>query len=316
MLGLANNYRPATQTDDGSGEEYASTETWIWILMSRPMVSYDPNDKVTIPSNSPSSYAGYLDTIKAEPSLKTTPPNFPKPIPGSWIVFAAPKANVTAYSEAAEDLDQQPSHYPFTSKSKKIQKRIDYDFSFSGIPIFEFSSSDLFTDESKKPQFLSVEQQGAWSTNDSYEAYEADGYERIYKMWQAGEWGVRESFMASATNLGLDENNKPKATMPAPNRGLWWRVFYQRMFEDVARWEKIRRAMGLGMCRVVVRWDEYPDEGDVDMTGVGAAVGKKAKRVTRSESRRRSGLGLGEGSGNREPVRAGGAEKEKKVKKR
>lgn len=54
----------------------------------------------------------------------------------------------------------------------------------------------------------------------------------------------------------------------SPNRGVWWEVFYKRMYEDRARWRAVKRAMGRGKCRVVVRWVEFAEgEGDGDGDG-------------------------------------------------
>lgn len=68
------------------------------------------------------------------------------------------------------------------------------------------------------------------------------------------------------------------------------------MYVDRAMWRSVRRAMGRGKCRVVIRWSEFEcgDVKDVDM-GELAGRGVKHKRITRSETRRRSGLGFGGG---------------------
>ena len=292
------------------------------------------------------------------PKLPTPPPNFPHPIPNSWLVFAAPLAHITSYPEAVENVDdgiQQPtSVYPFAATNhswKRIHhKRLDYDFSFSGIPLFEFSSSDLFS-SSTRMEFLSVEDIGTWCENDRFQEYSTEEYKRMYSLWEDGEW------ITSGEEGGDDEDCR--GPMPAPNRGAWWKEFYKRMYEDAARWGNIKKAMGRGKCRIVVRWAEM-DVGEEGMDfrpgGVmgaaqgmppgGKSKGGQGKRQTRSETRRRSALGMGDASsvgamvggvvpfgessksraiGNREMGRgAGGAvaavvgagEKEKKVRKR
>lgn len=124
----------------------------------------------------------------------------------------------------------------------------------------------------------------------------------MYSLWEDGEWGADVSRSGSAGG-GLDEEGNPKAPMPAPNRGVWWKVFYERMYEDVARWDKVRKAMGRGKCRVVIRWIEALAEEGVETgqrgavagkqgLGVGGKKGAQGKRLTRSETRRRSGLSL------------------------
>lgn len=46
----------------------------------------------------------------------------------------------------------------------------------------------------------------------------------------------------------------------SPNDGTWWNAFYRGMTKDRIRWEKIRRSMGRGRCRVVIRWQDAPEE--------------------------------------------------------
>ena len=350
-----NNPRPTTQIRADTGDEFPTTETWIWILISRPMVSYDPTDtstKVTAKSPSltfPSSDIFFTPYSPKPPKIHPAPPNFSHPTPLSWVVFAAPKAHVTSYPEAIENLEAPSPPYPFTGTSKSVEKRIDYDFSFSGVPIFEFSSADMFSHTSKRTEFLSIEQMGGWYENDPFQEYTKEEYRRMCSLWEDGEWGSPSS---TAVGEGLDDEGNPKASMPAPNQGVWWRVFYQRMYEDCARWEKVKKAMGRGKCRVVVRWNERAGEDGVEM-GIGGPVsaehglglgGKKVthgKRLTRSETRRRSGLGLSDPStgvqigvggcgttlsesfksraaGNRDLGRGAGAvgEKEKNIRKR
>lgn len=358
--------RPTTQVNRDTGEESPASETWIWILISRPIVCFDADDTATnVPAESPNPdstastmfYTPYQ--VRAPPGLAqpsnihprhpTPPPNFPHPIPNSWLVFAAPLAHITSYPEAIENVDgiQQPtSAYPFaTNASKRIHKRLDYDFSFSGIPLFEFSSSELFSSTAKM-DFLSVEDIGGWCENDRFQEYSTEEYKRIFSLWEDGEW------ITSGEEGGDGEDGR--GPMPAPNRGAWWKEFYKRMYEDSARWGNVKKAMGRGKCRIVVRWAEM-DVSDEAMTfgpggvmgaakcmvPVGKSKGAQGKRQTRSETRRRSALGVGDASvgatvggvvalgessksratGNREMGRgaggAGGAgDKEKKIRKR
>lgn len=307
--GLRANYRrPTTQVDPETGEELLATETWLWVLISRPMLTFDPTDtKTYVPGNSgiPASISSsasdvfYTPHSKAStytdlPSVHPTPPNFPHPIPLSWVVFAAPKAHLAEYPEATENYDEPASRYPFVTQPLTIKKRIDYDFSFSGIPLFEFSSADLFTHASKRTEFLSIDRMGGWCENDLYQGSTSEEYKRMYSLWEDGETGVG----------GFDDEGRPKAPMPAPNRGVWWRVFYDCLNEDVARWKKVRTAMGRGKCHVVLRWDEAIDEYEAEPRPIGGALsgkqglggggkrGVQGKRQTRSETRRRSGLAL------------------------
>jgi hypothetical protein len=233
----------------------------------------------------------------ASPEINTvnpTPPNFPHPTPLSWLVFAAPKAHITTYPESVENYDGSIPKHPFATQSPTIHKRTDYDFSFSGIPLFEFSSADIFTPTSARTEFLSIEQMGAWYENDPYTAYSEEEYRRMFSLWEDGEWGL----ISVGSRKGcFDEEGRPTAPIPPPNRGVWWKVFYEKMKKDVERWKKIRSAMGRGKCRVVVRWVEALDDGmkKGDAGSGKQGVGKKGahgKRLTRSETRRRSGLGV------------------------
>ena len=146
---------------------------------------------------------------------------------------------------------------------------------------------------------------GGWSENDLFQEYTKEEYKRMYSLWEDGEWRSRSS--TAEIDEGLDEDGKPRASIPAPNRGVWWKVFYQRMYEDCARWEKVKKVMGRGRCRVVVRWNEQEGAEDMEMgicggiggrQALGGKKGPQGKRMTRSETRRRSGLGLSDPSGD------------------
>ncbi len=137
---------------------------------------------------------------------------------------------------------------------------------------------------------------GAWCENDAYVALDADEYKRMFESWADGEWGLTSDELREGIKK-FDEYGRPRAPCPVPNRGVWWRVFYERMEADVERWRRIRQAMGRGMCRVVVRWVEKDGVEVEKWVGpAGALRGKKGagaqgRRLTRSEARRRSALG-------------------------
>lgn len=327
--------------------------------MTRPLVSIDLKDASTyVALNPPSVNAPVTDVFSTpqstafspEPIIKPTPPNFPRPAPLSWCVFAAPKAHVTTYPETVEthDRDGSIATYPFATPSATIRKRIDYDFSFSGIPLFEFSSADKFFIGRRRSEFLSIEQMGGFYEHDLYAPYANEEYMRHCRLWEDGEWPPGK-WSGTSKSSRYYEDGTPKGSMPSPNRGVWWKNFYERMAKDVERWKKIKTAMGRGKCRVVVRWIEAPEDESmekehVDVSakqdgGAGGKKGPQGKRKMRSEARRRSGLGAseppvglaigsvfdsGEGSktravGSRELGRAGGGvvDKEKaKVRNR
>lgn len=321
---LLTTFRSATQQNDLAGEEFATTETWLWILISRPLISYDPTDASTyVPPSSPSIDSHATDVSSTpqsavpapEPTLKPTPPNFPHPTPLSWVVFAAPKAHVATYPETVENHDGDGSiaQFPFTSPSKTVHKRNDYDFSFSGIPLFEFSSGETFSvgiyNKKQRPEFLSIESMGGFYESDLYKPYGKEEYLRHCQLWRDGEWppGQWAGIPKKQRYYDDDVHGMPRGSMPPPNRGAWWKSFYDRMGKDVERWKKIKTCMGRGKCRVVVRWIEPPQdetmEDQVDVRweqggrwkqGVGAGSKKvmQGKRKMMADSRRRSGLGV------------------------
>lgn len=313
----ANSARPTVSLDQDTGQETYSSETWLWILIQRPIISFDASDTSTVglsisgsPDLSSTSdiYSSYSDTEKKDPTA--LPPNFPSPIPHSWLVFAAPLAHVTVYPESVEK-DGASLKAPGTTGSeqdggKAVHKRVDYDFAHQGAPLFEFSSAGLFAGQ--LTDFLSVEKMGGFSAEDGYESYSEEEYRGAYEAWvQTGASVERDGF----------------GNMPCPNRGVWWKEFYRRVGEDCERWRKIRRAMGRGKCRIVLRWvetedgEEHEEEEDDEFGRAGSALGggcmrsgrgkslkkklnassgvdERMRRLTRSESRRRSGLGLGD----------------------
>jgi hypothetical protein len=320
---LSHRCRPTVTVDADTGVEKQTNEAWLWILISRPMVSFDPNDKSTYvaPTSSefdtPSSDSRQYHTPPSNTSkldgatLPTTPPNFPSPIPTSWVVFAAPVAHLTVLPQQTEDLPlPSPSPYPFANgKTKQVQKRRDYDFSHAGTPLFEFSSNSVFTNGSPSLNFLSVENIGPWSASDPYGELSEEEYAVSRQIFNDNceHRRFQSKSQAEHDNDGLnrcgeyDSDDEAAGInygvgVAAPNKGIWWKEFYRRMYVDRAMWRSVRRAMGRGKCRVVVRWNEFEggDVGDVDMEEL-AGQGVKHKRVTRSETRRRSGLGFGGG---------------------
>jgi hypothetical protein len=315
----ANSARPTVSLDQATRQETHGSETWLWILIQRPIISFDASDTSTLVVSIPGSpdlgsisdiYSSSSATENKAPTAP--PPNFPSPIPHSWLVFAAPLAHVTVYPESIEK-DAASPEAPGTAGfeqdgGKAVHKRIDYDFSHQGAPLFEFSSAGLFAGQ--LTDFLSVEKIGAFCAADGYESYSEKEYQGLYEAW---------------VQMGGSAEGGAFGKMPCPNRGVWWKEFYRRVGEDCERWRKVRRAMGRGTCRIVLRWVETEDEEDgeeheeeeEDFGRVGRTLGgrsmgsgrgynlkkklnansgveEKMRRLTRSESRRRSGLGLGD----------------------
>jgi hypothetical protein len=213
-------------------------------------------------------------------------------------------------------------------RGKKLHKRKDFDFSHQGTPLFEFSSLDLFPTTSTSEQtrsFLSVENlRRFFHGEDEYEEFSDEEYKSVIRQWEDAGYmlGDRDKDGGRDRNgAGVDrgdgmdreEGHEREKELPSPYKGHWWKCFYEGMYRDAARWNRVRAAMGMGMCRVVVRWVEYQsdpttsasgglgDREDLEMggmgVGVGLGIGVRGGRLTRSESRRRSQLGVSSTSG-------------------
>ncbi|KUJ15153.1 uncharacterized protein LY89DRAFT_783358 [Mollisia scopiformis] len=166
---------PTQSIETATGREVVTTQTWVWFFISRPLLSIDSNNSYLVsPSRDPgnwmrseatddSFYTPFASRRPPSPPDQTRnvepPPNFPDPVPSSWVVFACPLSNVKTYPESEEKApnepanstieedgeDIEPSHppakrsNPFNTRRKKVYKRQDYDFAQQGVPIFEFS---------------------------------------------------------------------------------------------------------------------------------------------------------------------------------
>jgi hypothetical protein len=305
-----------------------------------------PNPNQDSPSTPASSTSSKYWTPSTQPSpnqnpiptgYPTAPPNFPHPYPTSWLVFACPTAHVTSYPSVVEEPSTEPEtnpDYPVLrngnrgARGKKIHKRKDFDFSHQGTPLFEFSSVDLFptsspsTSGSQTRSFLSVENLGRFfHGQDEYEEFSDEEYKSVIEKWEDNGYrlcdGRDRAWGRVKGGDGVDrdgeEGHQREKELPSPYKGQWWKFFYEGMYRDAARWNKVRAAMGMGMCRVVVRWVEYQsdpttsasgglgDREDLEMggmgVGVGLGIGVRGGRLTRSESRRRSQLGVSSTSG-------------------
>ncbi|KAI9046623.1 hypothetical protein LZ554_009366 [Drepanopeziza brunnea f. sp. 'monogermtubi'] len=333
---------PTTVTDPATGQTGAAVQTWLWFLISRPVLTLSPS---------------------SDSSGLQLPPNFKKfPVPTSWVVFACPASHVTVYPDARDDsVPYPPPTNPFTvpssaplgifrarraeRESKTVYKRQDYDFSQQGVPIFEFSSAELFPVPSRKRiEFLSVDGLRGWDPRDKCTAYNEQEWKRKVAEWEQSVLNL------SKQELKMDEEvgRLREKEIPSTCRGVWWEQFYEGLYRDETKWRRIREAMARGKCRVVVRWAEleevkpaegglglgagFGDEVDDAMGGIGLGVrlnggslgcssgssssGRKIKerlvrrkmgaKGSRGELRRRSGLGLGTTS--HESLRSAGAD--------
>ncbi|RDW68252.1 hypothetical protein BP5796_08909 [Coleophoma crateriformis] len=248
-------------------DQLHGTERWIWFLLSRPLISYqDP-----LPPNTKST-------------SNHTPPNCPSR--SYWVVIAAPLSHVTSYVPTSEHINkpaQQPSTGPH---AKRITRRRDFDFSHSGVPLFEFSSESDPTFADGVP-FLSVEKMASWgvAAAEEHGAYTVEEYAGMCARW------VRSDAAWDAESGERKKDMRGKAEQPAAAKGRWWSEFYAKMYEDSRRWGRIRAAMARGKCRVVMRWEEMEElprgrERERD----GERERSLVRRLSRTGLRKRSAL--------------------------
>lgn len=309
-------YRPTVTTDPTTGKETQTSEPWIWILISRALISINPNNTATLVT--PQSQD--LDTPFATSHAPHTnaypkaPPNFPYPIPSSWIVFAAPMANTSAYPETIDSTATDSRRR--TTAGRMVCKRRDFDFAHNGKPLFEFSASstnELFASAAPSMEFLSVEEIGPWSENDGFEdmtameyAQASAAFDHACLVKQANAKCEKSELAELQMRCDPYESDEEGAALcnggvgvASPMHGVWWREFYKAMYEDRRRWMDIKKAMTHGYCRVVTRWIEWDGEGqdgDVDMealeNGVGSGLGNGSMdtmRPARNEVHQQSG---------------------------
>ncbi|TGO80372.1 hypothetical protein BELL_0008g00060 [Botrytis elliptica] len=252
---------------------------WLSIFIQRPLVTA-------------------TSTSSALPSTSTiTPPNFPSPIPTTWLCIAVPLSNITTYPIQPDTtippslLESAFSHPQHGLPTKKIAKRQDYDFSFQGVPIFEFSTRTLFPQpENPYPNtvptadFLSIEVPRPYDPSDPYlefplQVSQNPGLLQREAQKYARAVGVTGEELRTYGDMMVDESGVDVSEEVSPNEGIWWFEFYRGITRDRIRWEKVKRCMGRGRCRVVLRWQDVPDE----MKRLGG----------RSSSSSSSGIGLG-----------------------
>ncbi|TGO37783.1 hypothetical protein BHYA_0089g00220 [Botrytis hyacinthi] len=276
---------------------------WLSIFIQRPLV--------TATSPSPALHS-------TSPST-TTPPNFPSPTPATWLCIAVPISNITAYPIQPDTtlppslLETTFSHRQHGLPTKKIAKRQDYDFSFQGTPIFEFSTRTLFPQpENPFPNtaptadFLSVEVPRPYDPSDPYLEFPLQVssnpgllQREVRKYVRAA--GVTGEELHTYGDMMVDESGVDVSEEVSPNEGIWWCEFYRAITRDRIRWERVKTCMGRGRCRVVLRWQDVPDEmkklGGRSGTSSGISLGvsrkiSEAERVMQEMSRENMG-GMG-----------------------
>ncbi|KAH6713515.1 hypothetical protein BKA61DRAFT_457145, partial [Leptodontidium sp. MPI-SDFR-AT-0119] len=268
--------RPTTYIDLTTNLPTQATQTWLWFLISRPVLTLSPTETNTNPSP-------VTDACTIRP-----PPDFPMPIPTSYVVFACPASNVTEYPDCKDDSAPPDLPAPSTSSmhplnpshnrtrtsppstAKKIYKRKDYDFSFQGVPIFEFNQASTFhTPGRERFEILSIDNLGSWYPTD------ASG------LCDLPEWQARLSaWEEEVDTLGREERKEDDRAYrdrgledPHARRGVWWEMFYQAVYREERKWRRVRECMSRGKCRIVVRWVENGDSGMSDGAGGGIGLG-------------------------------------------
>ncbi|CZT07591.1 uncharacterized protein RAG0_12998 [Rhynchosporium agropyri] len=279
---------PTTYTDPTTNLPTQGIQTWLWFLISRPMISICPTETNTDPAI---SYSWKPNNYRSSPpSTIRPPPDFPMPIPTSYVVFACPASNVTEYPDCKDDsapceprftaqtrshiqgmapsyLTSHPHPYPRHTRTasssptvKKIYKRKDYDFSFQGIPLFEFSSSTFSTSTFSLLnvptratfEILSIDNLGSWYPSDRSGLCSMNEYQTRERAW------IEEMDSIGKEERKLEERagREREKEDPHARLGMWWEKFYQGVYREEGRWRRVKEAMSRGCCRVVVRWVE------------------------------------------------------------
>ncbi|EDN96090.1 predicted protein [Sclerotinia sclerotiorum 1980 UF-70] len=263
-----------------------------------------------------------------------TPPNFPSPIPTTWLCLAVPLANITTYPIQSDTtlpsslLEETLLKNKHGLPTRKIARRQDYDFSFQGTPIFEFSTRDLFGPVSPSPttfyssnhpnphstshepsptnqppisDFLSISGLPPYNPKDPYLPYPPHISQNPTKHQQfarkyAHAAGVPYEELHTFGEIVEDESGVDISEELSPNEGIWWSKFYRGITRDRIIWERVRRAMGRGRCRVVVRWQDFAGgvgaHGDGGVgEGIGLGLGFELERRESEVERVMQGIG-------------------------
>lgn len=144
------------------------TKTWIWLLITRPLISIDPNAEYY---SSESSVEDWLKrSVSTDPDHLNTPHSHPHPpqtsshqTPNQHQTSTTPSLAPRWYSpvplprhrvprshrpsSSAEEIPKAPQlgrkrNNPFNPEDKHIHKRRNYDLSHQGLPLFEFRNAN------------------------------------------------------------------------------------------------------------------------------------------------------------------------------
>ena len=219
-------HRPIGSANPRAHQSMPPTVTWIYFLIQRPILSFDP-----------SCYPSPDSTNFHEMHFPAPPPNFPNPLPTAWIVFAAPKDAVRVHKDAVDSTSPSNHSSSSTSSTAKPKKnenenpagqalydklkekkanstiimRTDYDLSFSGVPIFEFSSTLLFPRAAPEIpiRFLSVEHvMGFDKENDEFADVSPREWEKRCREWEEKRPFWNETGNQEVGRDGVRENTR------------------------------------------------------------------------------------------------------------
>ncbi|RDL41152.1 uncharacterized protein BP5553_01131 [Venustampulla echinocandica] len=273
---------PTVHTNTETGRISEGHETWISFMISVPelILNY------------------YYHAVPA--ALYSN-----KKLPESWVVFALPLTHCVQYGVvtetsypkepvySAEPPLTDPSPSTLSKAKEKEHKRIDFDLSFSGVPIFEFSE--------KPKKFL--EGWDIWCMNNGELSMEADTDEQN---WNGGNLGQY---------LSISATNDPRYLHEEVGDDYWYHHYFTSLRDNVQDWKAIRNIMSEGKLRIVARWDESPTEFD-DVLNTDVVMWEERNRLFVSDDPRiGDGLGLRLSASQKMRQPGGfGRSKEKKAK--
>ncbi|KAH7397606.1 hypothetical protein BKA64DRAFT_753169 [Cadophora sp. MPI-SDFR-AT-0126] len=348
---------PTTYTDPITDLLTQGTQTWIWFLISRPILTLSPTETNTDPFPESEEWARLGIRALQPPKVIRPPPDFPMPIPTSYVVFACPASNITAYPDCKDDaapadlsptstvpsipyIHNLPPSYrlsnsnpysrsrpraPSTTESdtspsqpKKIYKRKDYDFSFQGTPLFEFSSlsSPHITAPIHNPQnphnphhphnpstpnehtftILSIDSLGSWYPTDSSGPCTLLEYQSRLQAWEFDIENLSREERKDDDRKYRDRS----AEVPHARVGKWWDMFYEDVYREESRWRRVRECMSRGKCRIVVRWVESENESSPNANAYGGGGGSGSGSGQGARKKQKMSLNLGSGSDDAE----------------
>jgi hypothetical protein len=315
-------HRLVEHTDPTTGAVTQTSETWIWFLLSRPLLTHFVPVQLKTPAmasepfTSPrSGYTEYYTPPTAstshlgdhlQPAYQTHPveqPNLPYPVPTSSLIFALPKSHCTTYPVRTEDFQQ-----PASLQKENIPFKHPYDKPLSSI----FPSTSAHKPRSSTTVHKRTDIDLSFSGLPIFE-FSPKSTEYELSTWSSyiTSLSVQPSITSLSTSKYEAEILRLEKLHSDGLDGYWLSVdgaekgFNEGLVKEVEKWTDIRACMGRGKCRLVLRWTESKvemEEGEA-LEGLGMGLGGELgaaggfKRTTRSQSRNRSALSKEMGMG-------------------